>query len=172
MYFLKKQIIQQRKSNFSNKYVIDVNYTNYYKGSEIIFRCRLFQTQEITNPPQGPTTARAPVTVTILDVNDQTPTFSKTFYNATVTENTQVKIPVTFTPDGTEMTVQDFDQVTIRPLAIIWNFRFFVTFSGTLRLICDSPVVTRRKNPPKPKSLAAFSHALAGIRTQAVVRDS
>ena len=30
----------------------------------------------------------------------------------------------------------------------------------------------RRKPPPNPKSLATFTHAQDGVRTQAVVRDS
>ena len=78
--------------------------------------------------------------------------------------------------------------VSFRNKKIRWNLRSFVCldlefcFSSHLCqmwLIRDTPVVcgrgnrsTRRKPPPNPNSLATFLHAQAGIRTQAVVRDS
>ena len=64
------------------------------------------------------------------------------------------------------------------PLHSNLEFGIFVTFlpyCGSR----DSLVVTgggnrstQQKPPPNPKSLATFSHALAGLRTQALVRDS
>lgn len=69
------------------------------------------QTEEDTPTPQGPTTATAPVTIRILDVNDQIPTFNQDVYNTTVLENTQAMIPVSFLPADTQMIVTDLDQV-------------------------------------------------------------
>ena len=71
------------------------------------------QVSEVTNTPSGDTTATALVTITITDVNDQTPTFSAPAYQAAVFENTQVHIPITLLPEGTEMTVYDYDGVCI-----------------------------------------------------------
>ena len=45
------------------------------------------------------------------DINDHTPTFSQTSYQASITESSQPRIPITFHPDGTEMIVKDLDQV-------------------------------------------------------------
>ena len=60
----------------------------------------------------------------------------------------------------------------------IFEFRFS-SHLCQLWLIRDLPFVssggnrsTRRKPPPNSKSLATFPHVQAGIRTQAVVRDS
>ena len=59
------------------------------------------------------------------------------------------------------------------------EFRFFVTFSAIMWLICDQSVIidggnrsTCQNPPPNPRSLATLSHVPAGIQTQAVVRDS
>ena len=73
-----------------------------------------FQAYEVTSSPKGPTSTTAPVTINIQDVNDETPTFSQNFYNATVAENTQARIPITFMPFNTEMVVRDFDQVRLK----------------------------------------------------------
>ena len=51
------------------------------------------------------------MTIRILDINDQAPTFNQSQYQATVLENTQARIPVTFLPIGTEMIVSDWDEV-------------------------------------------------------------
>ena len=69
------------------------------------------QASEVTNNPQGQTTATAYVTIRIVDDNDETPTFSQNFYNASVQENMPLRIPVTFLPLGTEMVVHDYDEV-------------------------------------------------------------
>ena len=69
------------------------------------------QTEEDTPTPQGPTKAEAPVTIRILDINDQVPTFNKSHYEATVQENTLERIPVTLLPVGSEMIVRDMDEV-------------------------------------------------------------
>ena len=65
----------------------------------------------MTANPQGETTATAYVTIRIVDENDETPTFSQAFYNASVQENMPLRIPITFLPLGTEMIVHDYDQV-------------------------------------------------------------
>ena len=51
------------------------------------------------------------MTIRILDINDQTPTFNLAQYQATVPENTQSRIPVSILPIGTEMIVSDWDEV-------------------------------------------------------------
>ena len=70
------------------------------------------QTEEVTSTPKGPITATAVVTIRIKDVNDQTPSFEQSEYTGTVMENTQERIPISFLPDNTAMTVWDLDQVT------------------------------------------------------------
>ena len=65
----------------------------------------------MTPYPQGNTTAIAGVTVRILDVNDQTPTFELSSYEATIQENTQALVPVSLIPAGREMMVTDMDEV-------------------------------------------------------------
>ena len=72
-----------------------------------------WQTQEITDNPQGLTTAVAPVTIRVLDVNDETPTFNQLVYLGTVLENTQARIPVTLNPEGTQLNVRDYDEVSM-----------------------------------------------------------
>ena len=74
----------------------------------------LKQAEEDTTTPQGPTTAEAHVTIRILDVNDQVPTFNQAQYSATLLENTQATIPVTFDPVGTQMIISDMDEVRPR----------------------------------------------------------
>ena len=71
----------------------------------------------------------------------------------------------------------DFSQTFFKGME--FGISFFFTFMLIVANRRDQPVVssggnrsTRRKPPPNPKSLATFSHAQAGIRTQAVVRDS
>ena len=71
----------------------------------------VLQASEVTNNPQGQTTATAYVTIRIVDENDETPTFGQSFYNASVQENMPLRIPVTFLPLGTEMVVHDYDEV-------------------------------------------------------------
>ncbi|CAH1794571.1 unnamed protein product [Owenia fusiformis] len=66
--------------------------------------------QEVTDTPMGITTATAKVTINILDENDNTPTFSQDWYNATVQENTQLHVPITFIPAGLQMGVTDLDE--------------------------------------------------------------
>ena len=63
----------------------------------------------MTSTPQGPTTATAPVTIRVMDVNDQTPTFDSPAYTGSVLENTQQTIPVTV---DTDVFVFDYDEVS------------------------------------------------------------
>lgn len=76
-------------------------------------------TEEVTSNPKGPTTAIAPATIRILDVNDQIPTFSELEYNARVLENTQAHVPITLVPADTDMLAMDLDEVTIMLKLII-----------------------------------------------------
>ena len=72
-----------------------------------------FQAAEVTASPQGSTTATAPVSVTVVDVNDQSPTFDHATYRGTVQENSQARIPITLQPEGQmEMIVRDYDKVS------------------------------------------------------------
>lgn len=59
----------------------------------------------------GNTTATTLVTISVSDVNDNTPTFNHLNYTATIQENMQSGVPVIFTAN-TIMSVNDIDQVS------------------------------------------------------------
>lgn len=59
----------------------------------------------------GNTTATTLVTISVSDVNDNTPTFNHLNYTATIQENMQTGVPVIFTAN-TIMSVNDIDQVS------------------------------------------------------------
>ena len=69
------------------------------------------QAYEDTSSPKGPTNVKTQVRIVVEDVNDETPTFSASKFLATVKENTQSAVPITFMPAGTEMKVVDKDKV-------------------------------------------------------------
>ena len=58
----------------------------------------------------GVTNATALVSVRVLDINDQKPTFDNVSYSGSVQENTQQTIPITLT---SPISVTDFDEVSI-----------------------------------------------------------
>ncbi|KAK3582014.1 hypothetical protein CHS0354_039681 [Potamilus streckersoni] len=58
----------------------------------------------------GVTTATTLVTITVIDVNDNSPNFNSPWYNATILENMQQGVPITFTTPFTIMNVSDIDQ--------------------------------------------------------------
>lgn len=62
----------------------------------------------------GNTTATTLVTISVSDVNDNTPTFNHLNYTATIQENMQTGVPVIFTAN-TIMSVNDIDQVSQPP---------------------------------------------------------
>lgn len=59
-----------------------------------------------TNP--GPSNATTAVVITIIDIDDNLPTFAKSLYNASVFENFK-QVPLTMNSDG--INVSDVDQV-------------------------------------------------------------
>ena len=71
------------------------------------------------------TNATSIVTVRVLDVNDQMPTFDRSSYTGEVQENTQETIPVTLTDP---ISVTDFDEVPER-LTCYQNLKFWMPFS-------------------------------------------
>ena len=70
-----------------------------------------FQVQEVVNFQHSASTATVTVTIRVLDVNDQSPTFSQAVYTARVLENGQQRMPLTMQPIGTEIVVKDYDEV-------------------------------------------------------------
>ena len=75
-------------------------------------KCFYFQASEVVPAGQvnnGATSATTLVTITVRDINDNTPTFSNTSYDATILENMQNNVPITFM--GGVMRVSDADQV-------------------------------------------------------------
>ena len=84
------------------------------------------QVEEDTPTPQGQTTATAMVSIQILDVNDQMPTFTQSSYEAVIQENTVERIPVSLLPLGTEIIVRDFDEVINHQLRTIGQLLIFV----------------------------------------------
>lgn len=65
----------------------------------IVVLC-LYQAQEITTSVIPPPTVDTEVTIILTDVNDETPTFRSSFYEAEITENAQVNVPVDFVGAG------------------------------------------------------------------------
>lgn len=59
---------------------------------------------------KGETTATTLVTITVRDVNDNAPMFNQSNYNATILENMQQGVPVSF--QGNILQVSDIDQVS------------------------------------------------------------
>lgn len=68
------------------------------------------QASDVTSPAGGSMVAWAPVTISVLDANDEAPTFSRQVYSATLLENSPVGTPLSFDAD---ITVQDLDQVLV-----------------------------------------------------------
>ncbi|XP_067672299.1 cadherin-related family member 1-like [Haliotis asinina] len=66
------------------------------------------QAVEITSSGTFGATANDTVTVTIQDRNDNSPTFNRTYYEATIQENMPAGIPITFTTQPVH--VEDLDQ--------------------------------------------------------------
>lgn len=91
---------------------------------------------------QGDITATAIVTIRVLDANDETPTFNRRYYNASVQEHMPLRIPVNFLPLGTEMIVRDYDQVgeVIMPCTLLWTVHHtpFAELSAH-RIACNIP---------------------------------
>lgn len=75
----------------------------------------------------GNTTATTLVTISVSDVNDNTPTFNHLNYTATIQENMQTGVPVIFTAN-TIMSVNDIDQVS-QPSGVT-NTQQTLGFSG------------------------------------------
>ncbi|KAL3875780.1 hypothetical protein ACJMK2_033697 [Sinanodonta woodiana] len=68
---------------------------------------------EVVPPGQvntGVTTATTLVTITVIDINDNSPMFNSLSYNATILENMQQGVPITFIAPFTIMNVSDIDQ--------------------------------------------------------------
>ena len=84
------------------KYIYNV-YNSCKQASEVV------PNNQVNN---GDTTATTLVTITVRDVNDNAPTFSESDnYQASVLENMQQDVPLTFTGDTTLMKIVDIDQV-------------------------------------------------------------
>ena len=74
----------------------------------------IFQAREVdASPPENMITATASVTIIVDDVNDNAPEFNNpnTPYQATIQENSEEKVSITFTTPVKTMTVKDNDQV-------------------------------------------------------------
>lgn len=71
----------------------------------------------------GNTTATTLVTISVSDVNDNTPTFNHLNYTATIQENMQSGVPVIFTAN-TIMSVNDIDQVS-HPSGVTATYQIF-----------------------------------------------
>lgn len=87
-----------------------------YPGGDVVALWRfLCQATEIVHPGDfniGNITATTLVTITVQDINDNPPTFTNTSYDATILENMQDGVPVSFIGSTKFMSVSDKDQVS------------------------------------------------------------
>jgi hypothetical protein len=70
----------------------------------------ILQAEEVTDKPQGVTTAETSIQIKITDINDETPKFNLASFTGKILENSQPGSLVTFIPANTEMSVTDKDQ--------------------------------------------------------------
>ena len=110
------------------------------------------QAEEVTSVINyGNTTATTLVTISVSDVNDNTPTFNHNNYTATIQENMQNGVPVIFTAN-TIMSVNDIDQVSqghhsccIRDNFILMNVLGKYSFTNWNMIHTFLKVIFRRK---------------------------
>ncbi|XP_055876010.1 cadherin-23-like isoform X3 [Biomphalaria glabrata] len=115
----------------------------------------IVKASEVVPPGQinkGSTTATTLVTITVRDVNDNSPIFSQSTYNATILENMPIGVPVTFL-DGVLMRVLDIDQGE--------NSHFILTIEVNSRAYYDFS--------PLPKEIYSESSVLLRVNNSEVL---